>query len=407
MSAAPSEGTSVLFLAPIAPARGGNGLAMRAGMLLEAIAPEVPVDVVVVPVSGPANDLEWIAGMARTVRVIRPVDASRSGMHLAAQLADERLRGLLNKTAPLPLRASAAPPTLAGDIVRGIPASTDLVAVLAMRSYLAPLGAEVARRLRAPRLVVDLDDDDEAVLRSLGEHAEAEAIGRLAAAWLPGADVVLTASAVDADAVRGRYGLDRVVVVPNAMCPVADPPPLPGRGRLLFVGNLTYRPNLEAVSLLVEEILPRVRRACPAVTLKVIGPSAPGSLDEVADFEGVTVAGFVPDLGPSYASADVVVVPLLHGAGTRIKVLEAFAHCRPVVATPVAVEGLDVRDGEDVLLADGPEALAHAIVTLLDDPARAAALAERAGRTLARCYVPSVVGPKVRRAVLPSRTEAA
>src|SRR4029077_16453319 len=119
--------------------------------------------------------------------------------------------------------------------------------------------------------------------------------------------------------------------------------------------------------------------------LDLVGPHG-GALDDLGGGEGVRLTGAVPDVTPWYAGADVVVVPLRHGSGTRIKVLEAFAHARPVVATPVAVAGLDIdfdgegsEGGRTVVIADSTDALARAVVRLLDDApeamiARAAAL---------------------------------
>ena len=97
------------------------------------------------------------------------------------------------------------------------------------------------------------------------------------------------------------------------------------------------------------------------------------------------------DLRPWYAGADVVVAPLWHGGGTRIKVLEAFAYGRPVVATPLAVRGIAVRDGRDVLLADSPQALADAVSALFETPALGARLCEHAGRMVRERYAQNVV----------------
>jgi glycosyltransferase involved in cell wall biosynthesis len=390
----------VVLVVPLAPAPGGNGLAMRAGMLLETLAEGAAVDVVVVPVSGPAADLEWARNFARSVHVMPPVPVESAREHVTAQLADARLRDRLERTVPVPARTAAAPPTLAADIVAAL--APGPIAVLGMRSYLAPLASEVAQRLGAARLVIDLDDDDASLLRALGEGTEADKYDRLARVWLPEADALLTASPVDADAVVERHGLGRVHAVPNAVRPPPEPAAPSAGARLLFVGNLTYTPNIDAAAVLIDEVLPSVQQHRPEATLELVGPSVPGELDRLAAGPGVHVAGFVDDLSSSYARATLVVIPLRHGGGTRIKVLEAFAHRRPVVATPAAVAGLAVRDGEDVVVADTPAELADAVVALLDDPHRAAAIVEHARRTLEEHYVPAVVGPTLRQVVLGS-----
>jgi glycosyltransferase involved in cell wall biosynthesis len=383
------QGSGVVLVVPLVPATGGNGLAMRAGMLLEALANHCSVDLVVVAVSGPTEDTTWAQGLARSVTLLGPVSGAPARSHLTRQLADPALRDRLARTAPLPARAMAAPPTLAHDALAQLgERRRPPLAVVAMRGYLAPLAITLAGLLEAGQTVVDLDDDDEMLARSYGETAEADATARLARAWLPDADVVCAASPQEAAAMASRYELSDVRTLPNGVrlpSPVAAPP---GEHRLLFVGNLTYAPNLEAARVLASEVLPRVQARHPDATLDLVGPHAGALADAPA---GVRVAGRVAELRPWYEGADVVVAPLWHGGGTRIKVLEAFAHGRPVVATALAVSGIDVRAGRDVLLADSPPALADAVSTLFDEPDLGARLCEHAGLLVREHYSQNVV----------------
>ncbi len=389
----------VVLVTPLAPQTGGNGLAMRAGMVLEALAGHWPVDLVIVPVSGASAAGDWAKRLARSVTTVEPVEGDEIRRHLTRQLADARLRARLEATAPLPPRAMGAPPTLAEDTAR-LPALSAHRprAVFVLRGYLAPFGATLARHLQADRTVIDLDDDDERYARSIGADEEADSIGRLARAWLPDSDIVCVAAEPDAGSVAARYRLSRVVTLANAVrLPPTQPPPPPGDGRLLLVGNMTYEPNLEAARLLVEHVLPIVARTHPGTTVDLVGPHA-GGLSAAASHR-VHVHGMVEDLDPFYDRADIVVAPLIHGGGTRIKVLEAFAHRRPLVATRLAVAGLAVRDGHDVLLGDSPPELALALTALLDDPSLGARLADNAARTVAAHYVQNVVAPLVRELV--------
>jgi glycosyltransferase involved in cell wall biosynthesis len=390
----------VVLVVPIEPALGGNGLAMRAGVLLESLAAEATVDLLVVPVSGPGPaGLDWARRYARTIRVTRPVTGARASEHAIAQVADRRLRERLERTVPLPQRAAAAPPTLASEVVDAFGRSPSAV-VVGMRAYLAPLASELATRLDAARLVIDLDEDDATLLRELGCLEEADAFERLGQAWLPDADAVLLASPVDAATIADRHTLREIHVVPNAVRPpmaVASPD---GNPRLLFVGNLSYEPNVDAVGVLVDEVLPAVRSRRPDVSLDIVGPSSGSELLRFLSVPGVRVTGPVSDVGPYYERAALVVVPLRHGGGTRIKVLEAFAYGRPVIATPTAAAGLDVRDGDDIVIADTPAGLSDAVVALLQDPERAAIIAARARRTLMDHYVPEVVGTALRSIVI-------
>jgi len=385
----------VVLVVPLVPATGGNGLAMRAGMLLEALASHCGVDLFVVPVSGAAEDSAWAGGLARSLTLVAPVSGGAARSHLTRQLADPVLRDRLTRSAPLPARVMTAPPTLAFDVLaqpdvlaRASVHARRPLAVVVLRGYLAPFGITLAGMLKAGRTVIDLDDDDEMLARSYGETAEADAVARLARAWLPDTDVVCAASAQEAEAMASRYELRHVRTLPNGVRLPSPLPPPPAEHRMLFVGNLTYAPNLEAAHVLITEVLPRVQAKHPDVTLDLVGPHAGGLAEARA---ATRVAGPVADLRPWYSGADVVVAPLWHGGGTRIKVLEAFAYGRPLVATPLAVSGIDVRADREVLLAESPQALADAVSSLFENPALGARLCEHAGHVVRERYAQSVV----------------
>lgn len=383
---------AVVLVVPIVPQVGGNGLAMRAGMLLEALAAAFAVDVVVVPVSGPVTETEWAAGLARSFVVVEPVADSGLPAHLTRQLADPTLRERIARTAPQPWRALAAPATLATEAVTRLgPASLRPRALVALRGYLAPFGITLARALSAGRVVIDVDEDEERLARSMGADAEADAIGRLARVWLPDADVICAAAEHEGQDIAERYHCGPVRTLPNAVRVPAPIPSSPGGGRLLFVGNLLYEPNREAADLLAHAILPLVRASHHEASVTLVGAHG----DRIARAPHVRLAGAVRDLRPFYREADVVVAPLLHGGGTRIKVLEAFAYRRPVVATSVAVAGLAVRDGVEVMLADSPGEFAAAVSALLEDPTSGVPLIESADRLLTARYTRDVLAPQV------------
>lgn len=122
-------------------------------------------------------------------------------------------------------------------------------------------------------------------------------------------------------------------------------------GTLLFVGNLEYAPNAEAVVEFCTTTLRTLRARIPEARLLVVGPGAPASVRALAG-EGVEVLGRVDRLEECYRCAQIVVVPLRAGGGTRLKALEAMAFGRCVVSTPFGVKGLQVTDGREVLLAE-------------------------------------------------------
>lgn len=141
---------------------------------------------------------------------------------------------------------------------------------------------------------------------------------------------------------------------------------------LVFSGKMSYHANESAVIQLVGEIMPRVWAARPQTQLIVVGKDPSAKLRRLlaAEPSRITVTGTVPDLRPFLRHASVAVVPLVYGAGCQNKVLEAMACGTPVVATSRAVSALKVQRGRDVLVADGADAFAGAVLELLGDSRR-------------------------------------
>ena len=139
-----------------------------------------------------------------------------------------------------------------------------------------------------------------------------------------------------------------------------------GEGDVLFVGNFVHPPNIDAATRLVRSIFPRVRDRHPGSSLHVVGDNPPADLVAAAD-DGVVVTGRVPDLTPYVERAAVVAAPIRFGGGMRVKVLEALAAGKPVVASALAVEGLDVADGDQLLTAETDGEFAERISLVLED----------------------------------------
>ena len=161
----------------------------------------------------------------------------------------------------------------------------------------------------------------------------------------------------------------------------APAPTPPEPDSLVFTGLLSYRPNIDAVQHLVNDIFPLVRRERPSCTLTIVG----GGGDDLAHLAGpgIRFTGYVPDLRPEIARASVAVVPIRMGSGTRLKVVEALAMAKPMVSTTIGCEGIDVHDEEHLLIGDSPAAFATQVLRLLDDPDAAQRMGER-GAALAR-----------------------
>jgi len=165
--------------------------------------------------------------------------------------------------------------------------------------------------------------------------------------------------------------------------------PFAGRDHLLFVGNFRHRPNSDGVRFFIGEILPAVRESLPRVELLLVGDNAP---PEFASFEGVRLLGYVPDVDPLFARARVFVAPVRFGAGIKGKIGEALAYAVPVVTTTVGAEGMFLRDGEEVLIADAPHDFAAAVVRLYSDAGLWQRLSDNAHAHVERHFSPRVVG---------------
>ncbi len=139
---------------------------------------------------------------------------------------------------------------------------------------------------------------------------------------------------------------------------------------IVYVGSMDWWPNEDAVRYFLREILPAVRLQIPAVRFTVVGREPSRELRAEAERHGARLTGTVADVRPFVRNASLCVVPLRVGGGTRLKIFEALAMAKAVVATPVGAEGLPLVDNRHFVCADGPRAFAAAVVSLLRDPAR-------------------------------------
>lgn len=133
---------------------------------------------------------------------------------------------------------------------------------------------------------------------------------------------------------------------------------------LVFVGNMNYRPNIDGVLWFCHELLPYIRRKVPEVEMWIVGIDPQPEVKQL-NGDSVHVTGRVDDVRPYYGKSTVCVVPLRAGGGTRLKILEAMALGRPVVSTSIGCEGLNVIDGEHILIADTPKQFTEKTVRLL------------------------------------------
>ena len=251
-------------------------------------------------------------------------------------------------------------------------------------------------------IVIDMHN----VYSTLAERAAREASGYARRRYLAGeagllqrkelaatrlAHTIFACSEEEASFFRD-LGARRVVVVPNGV-DTASYPWLPAGMSLdldrpaampptvLFIGALSWQPNVSAVTFLARDVMPAVRARVPNARLLIVGRGPSADVLALADGPRVEIAADVPDVRPYWRRSDVLAVPLETGGGTRIKILEAFAAGVPVVSSPVGCEGIAARDGEHLLIADR-DGFAHAVAGALIDRSIASARA-RAARALA------------------------
>lgn len=154
---------------------------------------------------------------------------------------------------------------------------------------------------------------------------------------------------------------------------------------LLFIGKMSYAPCSDAAKYFCREILPLIKRQVNNTELWIVGREPPQEVMNLGS-DGVHVTGWVEDVAPYYKRSTVCVVPLRAGGGTRLKILEAMAFGRPVVSSRIGCEGLDVTDGENILIADHPEEFAEKTVRLLHDDNLRKSIAENARRLVENHY---------------------
>jgi glycosyltransferase involved in cell wall biosynthesis len=208
---------------------------------------------------------------------------------------------------------------------------------------------------------------------------------------------IIAVSAADAHAMRSLYGVSRVAAVPTGVdldyfTPPARPVPT---ADLVFAGSMDWMPNIDGIQWFVEEILPLIRRRRPECSLMIAGRSPAPDIQRLAGKDAhIRVTGTVTDIRPCLWESAVSIVPLRIGGGTRLKIYEAMAAKIPVVSTSIGAEGLDIRNGEDIHIADSPAEFAERCLALLDDPAARSRMADIAFSIVAARYSWEIVSRK-------------
>ncbi|MGZ5543456.1 MAG: glycosyltransferase family 4 protein [Limisphaerales bacterium] len=137
---------------------------------------------------------------------------------------------------------------------------------------------------------------------------------------------------------------------------------------LVFLGSMDWMPNIDAVLWFSREIFPALKKRFPEMTLSVVGRNPTADVNHLAKISGIEITGTVDDVKPFMGEAELMIVPLRVGGGPRVKIFEGMAAGLPIVSTRIGAEGLPVRDGENIFLADTPDTTIEKISMLLDKP---------------------------------------
>ena len=288
----------------------------------------------------------------------------------------------------------------------------NLDTIVFCRYYIASQYVSTVRTV-APRARIVFDTVDLHFLREEREAAltgdammlrSAAATRRKEIAVMEKCDTTLVVSAVEKKLLADTVPHIRVAVVSNIHPSVDDStgalPPRSAndfneRTGALFIGGFRHPPNVDAIKWYVEQVLPILRQMLPDVTTTVVGSHMPA--DVVAlQREGLVIRGFVPDINPLLRAARVAIAPLRYGSGVKGKINEAMNYGIPVVATECAVEGMQLVDGRDVLVADDPGQFAQAIVRLHTDAELWNALSAAGRANVKAHFSPDAARPAIR-----------
>lgn len=378
----------ILFLTPQLPYPPQKGTALRNWGLIKGLAPRHDVDLL--SFRAPGQDAELSQPLLESCQRVETVAQPERSVW-------DRLEGMLITRYPdmaLRLRSGGYAQRLADWLARE---SFDVIQVEGIE--LAPY-LDVIEAAAQNSLVVFDDHNCEYLLQRRVFFTDLRAPARWPGAaysfvqWLRlvryearvcrRADRVLTVSEADGAALKSLVPGLEPSVVPNGIDTTEyhrqAVDARPEENSLVFTGTMDFRPNVDAVLWFVDEVLPLIRTEIPDVHFTIVGQRPHARLEPLKGRPDVTLTGWVEDVRPYIASAEVYVVPLRMGGGTRLKLLEAMAMGKAVVATRLGAEGYPVTDGRELVLADTPTDFAGAVVSLLRSPRQRAELGRR-GRT--------------------------
>jgi glycosyltransferase involved in cell wall biosynthesis len=376
-----------LFISPEAPYPLAGGGAMRSASLLNFLARQYTVDLIVFREPHADDPRQHIPpGLARHLHVVDLPANSRHGLARAVRNAGR----LARRVPPLMDRFAGF-----GERIAAATHGQHYELAVIEHFWCAPYWEQAAAVSDATLLNLHNIESilhercagDETGPQALAHRAFQTACRLLEEKWLPRFTYLLAASAEDSRRLRNISQASNVLIYPNSIPFVNLPFAQPHARKehmIVFSGNLEYHPNISAVRYFHREIWPVLRLRWPGLIWRLVGKN-PHAVAEIVDGDSrIELSGAVSDAIPELARAKVAIVPLRAGSGTRLKIIEAWAAGVPVVSTSLGAEGLAARDGEHLLLADGARGFEQAVSSLLASPALADRIG-RAGRYLYEC----------------------
>ena len=213
----------------------------------------------------------------------------------------------------------------------------------------------------------------------------------------PKFDAVTCTSDIDAIVFQRHCAEDVIEIIPNGVDVTHYQPNVSSEApaHLIYIGSMDWYPNEDAVGFFADEVLPRIQESIPDVRFSIVGGNPSARVQKLAERKGVIVTGRVPEIKPYFAEATVFVVPLRIGSGTRLKILEALAMGKAIVSTSVGAEGLDLKDREEIFIADEPTVFADAVTRLLTDASLRRRIGEHGRARVERDYDWRSIGEKL------------
>jgi glycosyltransferase involved in cell wall biosynthesis len=396
----------VLWVSHVVPYPPKSGQLIRAYSLLKAVAERHTVDLVAFthepimralfkdPQQGSAESRRELGRLCRVTEFL-PIDRLTRPFG-RARTAVEALLGGDGYTADR-LRSPAAARVIGERAARNnyAVAHFDTIGLASYRASVAAVPATLDHHNVESHMMRRRADNESNLVRKVYFRQEASRLAAYEKKSVPSFAVNIVCSELDARRLRAVVPEACIEVIPNGVdCGYFRSAGLTQRpNSLIFVASLDWYPNAAAALYLLREIWPRVLQLRPQATLDIVGANASAEILRTArGAPGVAMHGFLPDVRPLIDSAALYVCPIRDGGGTKLKVLDASAMQKCIVAHPVACEGINLQPGISVQLADAPDEFARSIVSLLDRPETRAAMG-RAARQLAESeYSSATIG---------------